>query len=203
MAANKGRLAIGIGLTLMTFSCSDSTTAPTVEAASPANRVILASPVTVPVVTRDEPLETAQTASQTIGPLGGQITMPSVGLTVTVPPLALAEPTLITVTAVAGRQLAYEFAPHGIQFAVPLTVTQRLAGTSAANGATLRKKLYAGYFTSLADLNPVSASALVSEILGTSINLFTGSVSFPVWHFSGYLIAGGDGGTLDDEASAR
>jgi hypothetical protein len=67
----------------------------------------------------------SHSASAVIGAFGGQLTLPSAGLTVVVPPFAVASPTRITVTAVAGNQVAYELDPHGTRLLVPLVVTQR------------------------------------------------------------------------------
>ena len=187
------RSLVLMGLAATVSSCSDSPgiSNPTVAADSPANTVLLDSAIAVPVVTRDEPLAAPITVSRWIGLLGGTISIPEAGLTVVVPALATLQPTLITVTAVAGRQVAYEFSPHGKQFLLPLTVTQRLAGTSAMSGGILPSVLYAGYFADVADLNQVNATALISELLGTSINAGAGTVTFGVRHFSGYLIASG------------
>ncbi|HET9425185.1 MAG TPA: hypothetical protein VFO55_07440 [Gemmatimonadaceae bacterium] len=184
------RLAL-LALMAVAAGCDKTVTAPSAPGAG-AHKAILSSPVSVSVVTRNTALATAQSASAVIGLLGGRLTLPGAGLTVVIPPFALTSPTRITVTAVAGNQLAYEFAPHGIRFLAPLVVTQSLLGTSALSGGLLPKPLIAGYFASLSDLDPLAGTAQVSEILGTSVNLQTGTVTFPVVHFSGYLVATGD-----------
>ena len=153
-----------------------------------AMRSILSSPETVQVVTRDTPLGAPVSASAVFGAFGGTLVVPGTGLKVVVPPLAILSPTRITVTAVAGSQVAYEFEPHGIQFVTPLVVTQNLSGTSAYN-AGLLQPVNAGYFANLSDLDPLNGTGLVSELLGTSLNLLTHSATFSVFHFSGYLIA--------------
>jgi hypothetical protein len=131
------------------------------------------------------------TTSATIGAFGGTLALPGAGLTVVVPPFAVTSPTKITVTAVAGNQVAYQFDPHGTQFLVPLVVTQSLIGTSALSGGLLPQPLVAGYFASLSDLNTLDGTALVSELLSTSVSLLTKTAVFPVFHFSGYLVASG------------
>jgi hypothetical protein len=184
-------------LTVITLSslagCSDSksVTSPAAPTGPTASTLLLASPASVNVVTRDVPLAASQSASALVGIWGGRITLSNAGLSVFIPPFALTRPTWITITAVAGNQVAYEFEPHGIQFNVPLTATQNLAGTSASTGGLLPATLYAGYFQNIADLDQLNATATVSELLGTSISLLTGSVSFTISHFSGYLIAAG------------
>jgi hypothetical protein len=180
--------------------CDKSPTAPApAPSAAPANRLLLGSPTTVQVIRRNTPLATAVSASSVVGLFGGQISIPSAGIKVVVPPLAVMSPTRITVTAVAGDQVAYEFEPHGTHFLVPLLVTQNLTGTNATNGGLL-KPLVAGYFASKSDLDPLGGTGLVSELLGVVLNLSSKSATFPVFHFSGYLIASGEGTILDSSA---
>ena len=101
-------------------------------------------------------------------------------------------------TAVAGNQVAYEFEPHGIKFVTPLLITQSLAGTSAANAGSLQSNLYGGYFANVSDLNPAAGTAVVSELLGVALNLSAKTATFPVYHFSGYLVATSENGTAGD-----
>jgi hypothetical protein len=191
MRKNAIRLIGFVAASTLLVSCSDHTlTNPTVSG-STAQRNVLGSPATVGVVTRDVPLQTSQSASATIGAFGGSLRLPGAGLTVIVPPFAVASPTRMTVTAVAGNQVAYEFEPHGIHFVVPLVVTQNLNGTSALSDGLLPKPVYGAYFASLSDLDPLGGTALVSELLNTSVSLLTRTATFPVFHFSGYLIATG------------
>jgi hypothetical protein len=176
-------------------SCDRAPTAPAPEAA-PANRLLLASPQTVSVVTRNTPLPAPLSASAVVGIFGGQLNLPGAGLKVVIPPLALTKSTRITVTAIAGSQVAYEFEPHGTHFLVPLSVTQNLLGTSGYSGGLFPKPIVAGYFANVTDLNPFSNTGLVSELLGVVLNLSTKSATFPVFHFSGYLIATGESSDL-------
>lgn len=172
-------------------SCDSSMTAPAPKSTTTANRLLLPSATTVHVVTRNTPLASPLTASKTVGALGGTISIPGAGLKVVVPPLAVLSPTTITVTAVLGNQVAYEFEPHGTQFLVPLLVSQSLTGTSAYNGGLLQLGLRGAYFANTSDLNPGAGTALVSELLGVALNLSAKTATFPVFHFSGYLIATG------------
>lgn len=192
MRISARRLATLIGIGALAAGCSDSGGVTRPSTAGPAaTELLLASPTTVKVVTRDVPLSTPQSASATVGLLGGQIALPAAGLTVVIPPFAVTTSTLITVTAVAGAQVAYEFEPHGIRFLVPLRATQSLAGTSASTSGLLAPTLYAGYFENVLDLNQLNGTALVSELLSTSINLGGNTASFSIRHFSGYLLATG------------
>jgi hypothetical protein len=109
--------------------------------------------------------------------------VPGTGLTVVVPPLALSSKQIITVTALAGSDVAYEFAPHGLKFPVPLVATQKLNSTDAGSGLIDPKLLFVGYFSDATKDN------LVSELLNVSIS--AGTAVFPIWHFSGYIVASG------------
>jgi hypothetical protein len=166
-----------------------STTSPTVPVAgAAATRSLLSSPTTVQVVTRDVPLSDSISTSKVIGILGGSLNLSGTGLRIVVPPLALTASTRITVTAVPGNQVAYKFEPHGIHFLVPLVVTQDLSGTSAYHSGLLQPGIVAAYFADDSDLLS-DGTALVSELLSTTLSLLNHSATFTVFHFSGYLIA--------------
>jgi hypothetical protein len=186
-------------------SCDSSTAPAPIESSNTASRLLL-GPTTVKVVTRNTPLANPISASTTVGLLGGQINLPGAGLRVVIPALSVKAGTKITVTAVPGNQLAYEFQPHGIRFLVPLLVTQNLQNTSAANSGGLLNTvlsggLFAGYFSSVSDLNQNAGTALVSELLGVALNLSSKTATFPVFHFSGYLVAMGD--RMDNDYDIR
>jgi len=187
-----------IGVSLASCSDSTSVSSPQPPVGAESSRRLFDSPTKVNVVTRDVPLDAAESATATVGFFGGRLELPGSGLRVIIPPFALTRPTEITVTAVAGRQVAYEFEPHGTQFNVPLIVTQSLAGTSAMTNGVLPSVLYAGYFPDVQSLDQVKATALVTELLGTSISTWKGSVSFLVTHFSGYLVATGERNPAED-----
>ena len=144
-----------IAATLLAYGCAnDSLTAPSsapTAAPTAASQTLLGSllakPTTVTPLLRKTPLPSGVTASATIGPLGGVLALPSAGLTVLVPPLAVLKPTKMSVTAVAGSSVAYEFEPHGIKFTIPLVATQTLKGTQAQSGGLINPlSLFAGYF---------------------------------------------------------
>lgn len=154
---------------------------------------VLKKLILLPGLQRTTALPSAITVTKTIGSTGGTLTIPAAGVTVTVPAGALSSPTLITMTARAGRLVAYDFAPHGITFAKPLVFSQKLQGTNAS--LLSAPFLQLGYYTDpnlLTDLGGV-----VSELLGGVTNLlswtFTGSIN----HFSGYMVGCGRGAALD------
>jgi len=139
-------------------------------------------------VTRSTPLANDLSVSAVIGAKGGTITIPEAGLTLVVPPGAVKNDTKFTATALAGRLVAYEFEPHGTTFAVPLQFRQDLKKTSLL--AALTSPLLDGaYFTDRDKLSDELGIALVSEVLPATTDLLHAHVSFPINHFSGYLVS--------------
>lgn len=193
MRARLLRYAV-VGMSLALASCSPNEPVAPPSAAPPAASQsllgsltgVLTSPVTVQPLQRTKPLASNISASAYIGPLGGTISIPGAGLTVVVPALALPSRTLVTVTAMAGSNVAYEFAPHGIKFPVPLVVTQSLTNTQAQSGGLVSPlTLKAGYFPDSSNVTSVT------ELLDVNVNLLSQTAVFTVWHFSGYILAGG------------
>lgn len=158
------------------------------EAPSAASQTLLGlgQPTTVTPLQRTTPLGQSLSTSASVGPLGGVLAIPGAGLTVVVPPLALSSRQTITVTAVAGANVAYEFAPHGLKFNLPLVVTQNLSVTQARKDGSINPlSLFAGYFP---DSTHVTS---ITEILNVNLNLLNQVSTFTVWHFSGYILASG------------
>jgi hypothetical protein len=99
-------------------------------------------------------------------------------------------PTTFTITAKPGRAAAYDFQPAGSVFRIPVVLFQDktfLDGTlpTGANSSAL------AYFGSDADVNPDNATATASQ---TRFPLYFSTpqyVAFPIWHFSGYIVASG------------
>lgn len=146
-------------------------------------------------VKRTTPLAAPVTVQQTIGVAGGTLTIPSAGVTVVVPAGALAAPTLITMTARAGSNVAYDFAPHGITFAKPLVFTQALAGTDAS--LLSAPFLSLGYYSDPSLLG--TTTSLLSELISGTTNLLTWQFTSSIKHFSGYALACGRGGTTSSD----
>jgi hypothetical protein len=139
-------------------------------------------------VTRSTPLSTNISVSAVIGKSGGTLTIPDAGLTLVVPAGAVTSNTKFTATALAGRVVAYEFEPHGTKFAVPLQFTQDLRKVSLLS--TLTAPLMDGaYFTDSGNINQTLGVALVTELLPATVDLLRARVTFPVKHFSGYLVS--------------
>lgn len=144
------------------------------------------STTTVTPLQRTKPLANDLSASAYLGALGGKLAIPGAGITVVVPPLALTSTKLVTVTALAGSNVAYTFEPHGTKFLVPLVVTQDLSNTQAKSGGLVDPlSLFVGYF-------PDNTNILsVSELLNVNLNLLNQTAVFTVTHFSGYIVASG------------
>ena len=138
---------------------------------------------------RDVPLSAPITVTKNIGILGGTIAIPQAGLAIVVPPLAVTSTKTISVTALAGNKLAYEFAPHGLKFALPLVATQNITNTHGGAGGLLSAlTLKLGYFPD--DKNVTS----VTELLNVQVDLLHLTAVSTIWHFSGYIYAGGRDG---------
>lgn len=147
--------------------------------------LLFSSPISVKPLQRTVALASPITVTKTIGLLGGTISIPQAGLSVVFPALALTSSTTISITALAGSNVAYTFAPHGITFVTPLLATQSLANTQVATGLVSPLSLSVGYFTDNANVN------LVSELLTVGVNLLNQTSTVTLWHFSGYMWATG------------
>ena len=147
----------------------------------------ITSLLTVDGLQRTTPLAAPITVSKSIGVDGGTLAIPQAGVTVVVPKGALAQPTTITMTARAGTVIAYDFAPHGITFAKPLVFQQQLRGTNAS--LLTAPLLQLGYYSDASLLT--KTGALVSELLGGTLNLVTWTFTAPISHFSGYIVCSG------------
>ena len=72
------------------------------------------------LVPRKWPIDHDVTRSALIGPAGGYLSIGETGFQLEIPAGALAEPTVITVTAKGGEYELYEFGPHGLTFDLPV-----------------------------------------------------------------------------------
>jgi hypothetical protein len=162
---------------------------------------VLPKPAKVKVLKRTPPLKTVETRSLTITPTrGGTITLPTSGLTVTIPVGAIRTGTLtITVRAIAGKSVAYDFQPHGVVFTKELTLSQDLSKTSWKSLGNV--KLYGGYYPG--EVDDVNSLATITESFAVTIRSDgTKRTTFADWkigHFSGYVLTSG---RADGEADA-
>jgi hypothetical protein len=152
----------------------------------------LPKPARVHILKRTPPLKAVETRTLTITPTrGGTITLPTAGLTVTVPVGAIRTGTLtITVRAHAGKSVAYDFQPHGVVFAKPLTLSQDLGKTSWKQLGSMT--LYGGYYPG--EVDDVNSLATITESFPIRITTDSKKVTratFDIWHFSGYVVSSG------------
>ena len=186
-------LGCAVATVLVISACSD-VTAPAAPVRSGQSASLLGGLLggltqqTVAPITRNTPLANDVSWSFTVGSGGATSSNSTVGLTILVPAGAVSAPTTITVTALKGAAVAYSFAPHGLQFGRKVTLTQKLQGTSV--GSQLLPQLTGAYFANDEDLLG-NGLALVSEILTGLLNPLAKTFSFPIEHFSGYLVASG------------
>jgi hypothetical protein len=123
------------------------------------------------------------TAHKTIGKAGGVIEMKAHGLRFVVPPGALDRDVKITITALSGSIVAYDFQPHGLQFKKPASFEQNLGLSLVLPG----QKLGGGYFKSDGQVDIEGQKAVIDEALKATKK--NGWLTFPVRHFSGYLVS--------------
>lgn len=132
------------------------------------------------------PLRNDITRRAVIGPEGGSISIEELGFEFTMPEGAVAVPTPVTVVAVAGSVVAYEFEPHGIRFEERATFSQELEYTELTS--VLGVVMQGAYFKSRDDISR-DGTARVSELIPTRLDYFPLRVKFPIKHFSGYIVA--------------
>lgn len=138
-------------------------------------------------LTRKSPLSEDIKVSALIGKEGGRLTIPEAGFELIVPFGAVKEQTEFTVVALKGKLVAYEFGPHGTTFARALQARQDLSGT---DWRLLQfKPLIAGYFADESALSYSAKTALLSEVITGVTTPLTKQFSWPIEHFSGYVVA--------------
>jgi hypothetical protein len=205
------RLTAALGsLAAFTWACqgTEGTTSPqTSRLATSEARMSSASsrpggPDTVLVLKRNAPIPSDLSASADIGPAGGEIKVDAAGGKLTIPAGALSQTVHITMTAKAGWDVAYEFEPHGLVFAVPAKVQQDLRVTwSSRFPQFYENKLIGGYYEgplSDAFIDPWHFLIKVKETQPGSVEARGMQFKFSINHFSGYLLSSGRSIDFDD-----
>ena len=171
---------------------------PRLDGAPPLGVVSDPSGARVHPVRREAALTTDASWSFDVDQSGTVARHPATGLTITVPAGAVTAPTHITVTALKGEPIAYRFEPHGLQFAVPLQLTQSLRGLQLKQSLFV-PQLFAGYFAddSLVT-DQVTGDARVLEILPVQVDVKAHSAVLQIRHFSGYTVASAARDTVQD-----
>lgn len=148
------------------------------------------------VLKRLTPLAADISVTAVIGPEGGSIKINEAGGKIDIPAGALIEPTTITMTALAGANVAYQFQPHGLTFAQPVKIQQDLRTTWASVYPKLVDMAHGGYYEQPLDSTWVDPGKLFTVVkeheLGYPESNGT-QLKFYVGHFSGYIVICGRG----------
>jgi hypothetical protein len=145
---------------------------------------------TAAVLKRTTALPADISVTALIGSAGGTLEIPSAGIRVEIPGKALSAPTQLTMTALKGDNVAYEFGPHGTLFNKPLKVTQDLTSTVAAAVAK-QVGIHGAYFPTSLDSAWVDAGKGHARIKENQLSYKVSDtqLKFYVDHFSGYMVA--------------
>jgi hypothetical protein len=197
-----GRLVALAASGLIASACADSVgplappqAAPTIvtqAAQDQANGGLLSGLVNlrkkprVSVLTRRSPLKRDYVVSADIGPAGGSLQIDDAGVSITFPKNAVSVKTRITMRALAGRTVAYEFEPHGLTFVVKPIIEQDLDKTNWYQ--VFKGGVEGVYFADPASLDQTLGEADADEFFLTTTK-GDKILSFSVPHFSGYLVS--------------
>jgi hypothetical protein len=131
-----------------------------------------------------------------IGYSGGTLTIPGSDFTITFPQGALTQTTYIKIVSDGSGYVSYDMQPHGLKFAKPVIVTQRLDNTKVY-GTPSALNAFGAYFAT----DPLSLSGLLQALEITRTTIFSAPDSQNTWqpevetwelrHFSRYMLASG------------
>jgi hypothetical protein len=136
-----------------------------------------------------------RSTSASIGYNGGTLAIPGSDFTITFPKGALYETTWITITSDASGYVSYDMKPHGLKFAKPVIVTQRLNNTAVYKTPAALNAACAYFSTDLLNLGGILKAL---EIETTTIfsapkggSLVPEIETWQLNHFSRYMLASG------------
>ena len=136
---------------------------------------------------RTKPITSPITARARFTAKGGTLVIKELGVTLTVPANALPRDTMtITMTALPGSMVVYEFEPHGTVFRTPLTLSHTLKGTKYD---PTRDGRFGGHFTDRSKIYEQKQQVLINETASPFI--VGGSISFKIGHVSGWMMSTG------------
>jgi hypothetical protein len=136
-----------------------------------------------------------RSVSGTIGFGGGSLSIPGSDFTITFPSGALLTPTAITITSDASGYVSYDMQPHGLIFAKPVTVTQRLSNTAIYGTSEAWNSFGAFLLT-----DPLDLSGIIKAVETTTTTILAPPVPpgaapevqlWQILHFSRYILASG------------
>jgi hypothetical protein len=150
---------------------------------------------TASVLGRLVPLDSDVSVTATIGPKGGELRVDSLGIRVVFPGGALRTATAITMTAIRGKTVAYDFQPHGTTFWMPVMIEQDVRKTVASVGS-LPRIMYGAYFNTSLDSSYVDDARTLVKIRETQLgytDVVARKIKIFIGHFSGYMVSVGRG----------
>ena len=134
-----------------------------------------------------------RSVSGTIGYNGGTLSIPGSDFSITFPRGALSNSTQITIISDASGYVSYDMRPHGLRFAKPVLVTQKLRNTELY-GTPQVWNSFGAYFAE----DPTILSGLLKAVETTTTTIFAApdgtAPAIHVWqlkHFSRYMLASG------------
>lgn len=203
------RALIGLATAAAVFTtgCSDSSTSPSATApvfadTTPDAHLLggLLGTLTgtvgnllVTPVHRSAPLPDDVSWTFTAGRYGAMSSNSDVGLSIYVPPGALDRTVTFRVTALKGSAVAYRFEPH-MEFERKVVLTQSLRGLRygvLGTGLLNLSPFKGAHFEGDEPTYNSAGQALVTEVVGAVLNLFSNTTSFGVDHFSGWILSSG------------
>jgi hypothetical protein len=133
-----------------------------------------------------------RSVSATIGYDGGTLSIPGSDFSITFPKGALYSPTSIKIISDASGYVSYDMQPHGLKFAKPVIVTQRLKNTAVYGTPTALEAAGAYFAQDLLDLSGILKALEIEKTLIYSGP--SGQAEVETWelkHFSRYMLASG------------
>jgi hypothetical protein len=133
-----------------------------------------------------------RSVSGTIGYNGGTLAIPGSDFIITFPQGALSSSTQIKIVSDGSGYVSYDMQPHGITFAKPVIVTQRLTNTSVY-GTPNALNAFGAYFPT----DPTLLSGILKALEIETTTIFagpSGQAEVETWqlnHFSRYMLASG------------
>jgi hypothetical protein len=133
-----------------------------------------------------------RSVSGTIGYNGGTLAIPASDFIIVFPQGALSSSTQIKIVSDGSGYVSYDMQPHGIKFAKPVIVTQRLKNTSVY-GTPKALNAFGAYFPN----DPTLLGGILKALEIETTTIFagpSGQAEIETWqlrHFSRYMLASG------------
>ena len=189
------------GAFVFAIACGDSATGPepvrsiTPDAAPSFGKAPSQTLAFAQGLLRQKPLLEPIVVTKKISRGGGGISVPGTDFDLDIPKDAFVEKEMtITITALPGKVVAYDFQPHGVVFLKPLKATQKLGHTNW-KGVKLKKGTYedwaGAYFKSASQINLMNGKALIDEFMPGGVELGGSTITWWIPHFSGYMVSTG------------